>query len=84
MRTRERPSPNTRAPLTATVIIAASLVVVTGCSDPLAPFTVLQTTTVVSPDSIGPADSVLIEVTITNPTSTPALVTTPNSCLAAG
>lgn len=65
------------------VPVVALPVLAVGCSDPVAPYTVLETETMLSATSIGPQDSVQITVTIINPTSTPVVVTTNNSCLPA-
>lgn len=64
-------------------VLAAVLIVGSGCSDPFALSTVLEIETALSQTSIGPLDSVKIEVMIINPTSRPVQLTNPNGCLAA-
>ena len=63
------------------VVLAAMLTVVSGCSDPFAPFAVLEVETVLSQTTVGPEDLVEMQVTVINPASKPVQVTTANGCL---
>ena len=63
------------------VVLAAMLTVVSGCSDPFAPHTVLEVETVLLQTSVGPEEVVEMQVTVFNPASKPVQFPTASSCL---